>query len=76
MFIKLKRIVLEMDGSVIPTHVDREGVAWNGHFDCTCHIPKCDPPPSSTAVMCVTAILTKTGGKRLSTALKDGDTGL
>ncbi len=33
----LKQIV--MDSSVSPTHDDREGSAWNGHFDCACYHP-------------------------------------
>lgn len=32
-------ITLDMDGSVSPTHGDREGAAWNGHFGCKCHHP-------------------------------------
>ena len=32
-------ITLDMDGSVSPTHGDREGKAWNGHFGCKCHHP-------------------------------------
>jgi len=35
----LNYIVLDMDGSVSPTHGDQEGAAWNGHFDCTCYHP-------------------------------------
>ena len=35
----LKFIVLDMDSSVSPAHGDREGSAWNGHFDCTCYPP-------------------------------------
>jgi Transposase DDE domain group 1 len=35
----LKRVVLDMDSSVSPTHGDQEGSAWNGHFICTCYHP-------------------------------------
>ena len=28
-----------MDSSEIQTHGRREGSAWNGHFECTCHHP-------------------------------------
>ena len=30
---------MDMDRSVSPTHGDREGTAWNGHFGCKCHHP-------------------------------------
>ncbi len=32
-----KMIILDMDSSVIPTHGDQEGTAYNGHFGCTCY---------------------------------------
>ena len=35
----LKRLVLDMDSSVSPTHGDQEGTAYNGHFECTCYHP-------------------------------------
>ena len=34
-----KMIVLDMDSSESPTHGDREGSAYNGHFGCTCYHP-------------------------------------
>ena len=34
-----KRIVLDMDSSVSPTHGDQESSVWNGHFSCTCYHP-------------------------------------
>ncbi len=34
-----KRVVLDMDSSVSPTHGDQEGSVWNGHFVCTCYHP-------------------------------------
>jgi hypothetical protein len=34
-----KRVVLDMDSSVSPTHGDQEGSVWNGHFGCTCFHP-------------------------------------
>ncbi len=34
-----KKIVLDMDSSVSPTHGDQEGTAYNGHFSCTCYHP-------------------------------------
>ncbi len=34
-----KRVVLDMDSSVSPTHGDQEKSAWNGHFGCTCYHP-------------------------------------
>jgi hypothetical protein len=30
-----KRVVLDMDSSVSPTHGDQESSVWNGHFGCT-----------------------------------------
>ncbi len=35
----LQKPVADMDNSVSPTHGGREGPAWNGHFDGTCHHP-------------------------------------
>ena len=35
-----KAIVLDMDSSVSPTHGDRGGNAYNGHFACTCYHPR------------------------------------
>ena len=34
-----KRVVLDMDSSVSPTHGDQEKSLWNGHFGCTCYHP-------------------------------------
>ena len=34
-----KKIILDMDSSVSPTHGDQEGTAYNGHFGCTCYHP-------------------------------------
>jgi len=34
-----KRIVLDMDSFVSPTHGEQEGTAYNGHFGCTCYHP-------------------------------------
>jgi hypothetical protein len=34
-----KRIVLDMDSSVSPTHGEQENSFWNGHFGCTCYHP-------------------------------------
>jgi hypothetical protein len=34
-----KKVVLDMDSSVSPTHGDQEGTAYNGHFGCTCYHP-------------------------------------
>lgn len=34
-----KSIMLDMDSSVSPTHGEREGSAYKGHFGCTCHHP-------------------------------------
>jgi len=34
-----KKIILDLDSSVSPTHGDQEGAAYNGHFGCTCYHP-------------------------------------
>ena len=34
-----KKIILDMDSSVSPTHGEQEGTAYNGHFGCTCYHP-------------------------------------
>jgi len=34
-----RRITLDMDSSVSPTHGTQEGSAWNGHFGCMCYHP-------------------------------------
>ena len=34
-----KKVVLDMDSSVSPTHGDQESAAYNGHFGCTCYHP-------------------------------------
>jgi len=34
-----KRLILDMNSSVSPTHGDQEGSAYNGHFECTCYHP-------------------------------------
>jgi hypothetical protein len=35
----LKMIILNMDSSVSPTHGEQKGLAYNGHFGCTCYHP-------------------------------------
>jgi hypothetical protein len=35
----LRWIMLDMDSSVSPTQGTQEGIAWNGHFDCSCYHP-------------------------------------
>ena len=35
----VKRLILDMDSSVSPTHGEQEGSAYNGHFECTCYHP-------------------------------------
>jgi Transposase DDE domain group 1 len=32
-----RRIVLDMDSSVSPTHGEQENSVWNGHYECTCY---------------------------------------
>ncbi|NNM99490.1 MAG: IS1380 family transposase [Candidatus Eremiobacteraeota bacterium] len=34
-----KRVALDMDSSVSPTHGEQEKSVWNGHFGCTCFHP-------------------------------------
>ena len=34
-----KKIILDMDSSVSPTHGEQEGTAYKGHFGCTCYHP-------------------------------------
>jgi len=34
-----KRVVLDLDSSVSPTHGDQEKSVWNRHFGCTCYHP-------------------------------------
>src|ERR1700694_1098909 len=34
-----RRIVLDMDSSVSPTHGAQENSVWNGHYACTCYHP-------------------------------------
>jgi len=34
-----KVLVLDIDSSVSPTYGEREGTAFNGHFECTCYHP-------------------------------------
>ena len=34
-----KKIILDMDSSVSPTHGAQEGSTYNGHFGCTCYHP-------------------------------------
>ena len=34
-----KKIILDMDSSVSPTHGEQEGTAYNGHFGCNCYHP-------------------------------------
>jgi hypothetical protein len=35
----LKKLILDMDSSVSPTHGQQEGSRYNGHFGCTCYHP-------------------------------------
>ncbi len=35
----LKKLILDMDSSVSPTHGTQEGTAYNGYFQCTCYHP-------------------------------------
>jgi len=35
----LKKLILDMDSSVSPTHGTQEGSAYNGHFQCNCYHP-------------------------------------
>jgi len=35
----MKKLILDMDSSVSPTHGDQEGSAYNGHFGCDCYHP-------------------------------------
>ena len=35
----LKKLILDMDSSVSPTHGQQEGSMYNGHFACTCYHP-------------------------------------
>ncbi len=35
----LKKLILDMDSSVSPTHGQQEGSMYNGHFGCTCYHP-------------------------------------
>jgi len=35
----VKKLILDMDSSVSPTHGDQEGSTYNGHFECTCYHP-------------------------------------
>ncbi len=34
-----KKLILDLDSSVSPTHGLQEGSAYNGHFECTCYHP-------------------------------------
>ncbi len=34
-----KKLILDLDSSVRPTHAHQEGTAYNGHFACTCYHP-------------------------------------
>ncbi|MDP6926431.1 MAG: IS1380 family transposase [Rhodospirillales bacterium] len=36
---QLKKLVLDMDSSVSPTHGKQEGSQYNGHFECNCYHP-------------------------------------
>lgn len=36
---KMGYIILDMDSSESPTHGEQEGLAWNGHFGCSCYYP-------------------------------------
>jgi len=35
----MKKLILDMDSSVSPTHGGQEGTAYNGHFGCDCYHP-------------------------------------
>lgn len=35
----MKKLILDMDSSVSPTHGEQEGTAYNGHFGCDCYHP-------------------------------------
>jgi len=35
----MKKLILDMDSSVSPTHGEQEGSAYNGHFSCDCYHP-------------------------------------
>ncbi len=35
----LKKLILDMDSSVSPTHGQQEGSMYNGHFGCMCYHP-------------------------------------
>ena len=35
----LKKLILDLDSSVSPTHGQQEGSMYNGHFGCTCYHP-------------------------------------
>ena len=35
----VKKLILDLDSSVSPTHGQQEGTAYNGHFECTCYHP-------------------------------------
>jgi len=36
---KLKKLILDMDGSASETYGHQQGTACNGHFGCTCYHP-------------------------------------
>jgi hypothetical protein len=36
---RLKKLILDMDSSISPTHGEQEGSAYNGYFGCTCYHP-------------------------------------
>ena len=36
---KLKKLILDMDGSVSETYGQQQGSAYNGYFACTCYHP-------------------------------------
>ena len=35
----MRKLILDLDSSVSPTHGEQEGSAYNGHFGCTCYHP-------------------------------------
>ena len=35
----IRKLILDMDSSVSPTHGEQEGSSYNGHFGCTCYHP-------------------------------------
>ena len=36
---RMPQVILDMESSVSPTHGEQEGIAYSGHFECTCYHP-------------------------------------